>query len=179
VKSNRLIKGLFVVAAVPVSGVLLLLIAGLFIPAQHELTRAITLRVKPEAAFHAIADVENLPAWASGVLKVERLPDRDGKEVTQQTLKGGMQVVVLTSEFKPNTRLVRTMGEASAPFFGAWAYDFTPEGEGCRVVLRESGEIRNPFFRAMVWIFGQDKQVTQHLNDLARKFGETVKVVRI
>ncbi len=175
-KNKRIMKWLLILVAMPIVAFVVMFLIGLLLPAKHSLTRAITLKVKPETAFRAIADVESLPSWASGVLKVERLPDRDGKEATRQTLKGGMKMVVLTSESTPPTRLVRSMGDTSAPFFGSWAYDFSPAADGCRVVVRETGEVPNPFFRAMSRMFGLDKHVTQHLNDLARKFGEIGRV---
>ena len=84
---KRIMKWLLLLAAIPITGLLILFLIGLFLPAKHELARAVT--------------------------------------------------------------------------------------------LRETGKVRNPFFRAMAWMFGLDKHVTQHLHDLARKFGETGKVETI
>jgi len=94
-------------AAIPVAALLILLLIGLFLPARHELARAVTLRAKPEAVFRTVGDVQNLPAWSSGVVKVEKLPDRDGKEVTSQTLKGGRKVVVITSGISATAERLR------------------------------------------------------------------------
>ncbi len=42
--------------------------------------------------------------------------------------------------------------------------------------LTEVAEFKNPLFRVMTKIFGQTKYMDQHLEDLAKKFGETAKV---
>lgn len=174
--TKRIMKWLLIIVAIPVVALAAMFLVGMLLPAKHTLARSITLKVKPEVAFGTIAKVEELPSWSSGVLKVERLPDRDGRETTMQTLKGGMKMEVITSESLPPTHLVRTMGDSSAPFFGSWAYDFSAAGEGCRVIVRETGEVKNPLFRTMSRLFGLDKHITQHLNDLARKLGETAHV---
>lgn len=178
-KQKRITKWLLIAVAIPVVALLLVFLVGLLLPARHTLARSVTVHVKPEVVFRAIAEVESLPSWSSAVLKVERLPDRDGKEATMQTLHGGMKMVVLTSESSSPTHIVRIMGDTAAPFFGSWTYDFSPAGEGCRVVLRESGEVRNPFYRTLARMFGIDKHLNQHLHDLVRKFGETATVEMI
>ncbi len=42
--------------------------------------------------------------------------------------------------------------------------------------LTEVAEFKNPLFRVMAKIFGQTKYIDEHLEDLAKKFGETAQV---
>ena len=44
-------------------------------------------------------------------------------------------------------------------------------------VLTEVAEFNNPLFRVMTRIFGQTKYMDEHLEDLAKKFGETATVM--
>ena len=44
-------------------------------------------------------------------------------------------------------------------------------------VLTEVAEFTNPLFRVMTRIFGQTKYMDEHLEDLAKKFGETATVM--
>ena len=109
--------------------------------------------------------------------KVELLPPVDGKEATKQIFKGGMTMTIITTESAPPNHLVREMGDRSGPFAGSWSYEIKPNDNGCDVVLTEVSSIRNPFYRVMVKIFGPDQlHIDEHLEDLAKKFGETATV---
>ena len=56
--------------------------------------------------------------------------------------------------------------------------DLVPQFVGARVVLTEVAVFKNPLFRVMTRIFGQTKYMDEHLQDLAKKFGETAHVRR-
>jgi hypothetical protein len=72
---------------------------------------------------------------------------------------------------------VRTLSDANGPFVGSWAYEISPADAGSKVVLTEVAEFKNPLFRVMTRIFGQTKYMDEHLDDLAKKFGETPTVM--
>lgn len=152
---------------------------GYALPAQTTVTRSITLKEKPAIVFAALADVQHFAEWNRNTEKVEILPPVDGKETTRQTLKGGMVMTIITAESNPPTRLVRQLGDANGPFVGSWTYDLTPADDGTQVKLTEVAEFKNPLFRVMTKIFGQTKYIDEHLEDLAKKFGETVKVSEV
>jgi len=152
---------------------LTVLVVGLMQPVKHSVTRSIHLKQMPEAVFALLDDSTNAPNWASGILKVEPLPDRDGKPVTRQTLKwGGMQMIVIQLERTPPNRLVYSMGKESGALFGTWTYNISAETNGCRVAITEDGELKNPIYRAMGRMRGLDTSLRQTLSDLAKKFGE-------
>lgn len=126
--------------------------------------------------FAALADVQKLPEWNRNVKTVEVLPLIEGKEASRQTFGEGMSIVVVTTESLAPTHLVREIRDSSAPFGGSWTYDISPTSDGSKVVLTEKSEIKNPFFRLMVQIFGPTKYLNQNLTDLGRRFGEKVTV---
>ena len=160
----------------------LLLLAGatylyaLSIPANQSYTRTIALKQTPEAIFALLSDVAAMPNWNRHLEKVELLPPIDGKEATRQTFKGNMQMTILTSERVPPTRLVRTMGDIGGPFVGAWTYEITPSDGGSEVRLTETSEMKNPFMRLMVKVFGATKYMDEHLADIAKHFGEAAVI---
>jgi hypothetical protein len=151
--------------------VLGLLILGLLQPARHSVTRSITLKEKPEIVFALIDNVDQLPSWSSMVVKVEHLPDRNGRPTTRQILTFGMAFIATTIERRPPSRLVGSLERERGPLMGTWTYDITPDGDGCRVAITEEGELKSPFMRAFAQLRGLDASILQQLNDLARKFG--------
>jgi uncharacterized protein YndB with AHSA1/START domain len=149
---------------------------ALTIPASQTNTRTITLKQPPEAVFGLLSDFNNMPKWNRSLEKVEVLPPIDGKEATRQTFKGNMQMTIVTSESTPPNRLVRSMGDIGGPFIGSWTYDIKPAPDGSEVALTEKSEMKNPFFRLMVKLLGPTKYIDEHLEDLAKNFGETAAI---
>jgi hypothetical protein len=68
------------------------------------------------------------------------------------------------------------MGDLGGPFIGSWTYDIKPASGGSEVALTEKSEIKNPFVRLMVKVFGPTKYMDEHLQDLAKNFGETAVI---
>ena len=73
--------------------------------------------------------------------------------------------------------LVRTLGDASGPFVGSWTCEISPVDTGSEIVLTEVAEFKNPLLRVMTRIFGQTKYMDEHLEDLAKKPGETATMM--
>lgn len=159
--------------------IVLLLLGGaaylyaLSIPAGQTHTRTMTLKQPPEAVFALLSDFQNMPKWNRNMEKVEILPPIDGKEATRQTFKGNLQMTIVTSESAPPSHLVRSMGDIGGPFVGSWTYDITPALGGSQVALTEKLEMKNPLFRLTVKLFGPTKYMDEHLEDMAKHFGET------
>jgi uncharacterized protein YndB with AHSA1/START domain len=143
------------------------------IPARQTHTRTTTLKQAPEALFALLTDLPNFPKWNRNLAKVEMLPPVDGKEATRQTYKGDMQMIIITTESMPPTRLVRSMGDDGGPFQGSWTYEISRAADGSQIVLTEHSEMNNPFFRLMVKVFSPTKYMDEHLEDMAKHFGET------
>jgi len=149
---------------------------GFVLPAQTTISRSIILQQASEAIFAVLADVPRIAEWNRNTEKVEMMPPVEGKEATKQTFKGGMVMTIITAESAPPHHLVRQMGDDGGPFVGSWSYEISPANRGARVVLTEVAEFKNPLFRVMTRIFGQTKYMDEHLEDLAKKFGETATV---
>lgn len=147
-------------------------LVGYSLPARTTVSRSITLQQPPAAVFAVLADIQKMAEWNRNTEKVEMLPPIKGKEATRQTFKGGMTMTIITVESAPPYHLVRAMGDDSGPFVGSWTYDIAPAEEGSKVVLTEVAVFKNPLFRVMTRIFGQIKYLDEHLQDLAKKFGE-------
>jgi hypothetical protein len=164
---------LLIISGCFVAGVLGLFIFGLLQPAHHSVTRSITLAQAPGTIFAVLDNVDQLPSWSSTIARVERVPDRNGRPTTRQTMKSGMAFIATTIERQPTFRLVGRLEREDALPLGTWTYELSPEGIRCRVAITEDGELNNPFFRAFARIRGLDASIVQQLNDLARRFGET------
>jgi ribosome-associated toxin RatA of RatAB toxin-antitoxin module len=170
-------KWLLIIAAILLLPILVMLVAGLFLPVKHSVTRSIHLNQKPEVVFALLQDSTNLPSWSSTVASVAPLSEQDGKPAVQCTLKWGhMQMIMTQSECTPPSRLVITMTKSEGTVLGTWTYQIAPDAEGCRVALTEEGELKNPFFRVMARMRGLDANMMQTLRDLAKKFGEDADV---
>jgi hypothetical protein len=170
-------KWLIIIPGTLILVILAMLILGLFQPVKHSITRSIHLKQKPEAVFAVVENIDDLPNSSTTVLKVERLPDHDGKPVARVTLKWGhMQMIMTQLERTPPVRLANSMAKEGGSPLGIWKYELAAESDGCRVALTEEGEMTNPFYRAIGRIRGLDTNVKQSLHDLAKKFGESVEV---
>jgi hypothetical protein len=85
-------------------------------------------------------------------------------------------MTVVTSVSSPPAHLVRTIGDKSAPFADSWSYAIATIPDGSQVALTEQSDVRNPFYRVMMKIFGPTKYMDEHLEDLAKQFGETASI---
>ena len=152
-------------------------LVGYALPARTTISRSINLQQTPEAVFAVLADVRRMAEWNRNTEKVEMLPPVGGKEATKQSFKGGIVMIIITAESTPPRHLVRTLGDTNTPFVGSWTYEISPTDTGSKVVLTEVAKFNNPLFRVMTRIFGQTKYMDEHLEDLARQFGETATVM--
>lgn len=148
-------------------------LVGYALPARATTSRTISLQQSPENVFAVLADAGRMSEWNRNIEKVEMLPPVGGKETTKQSFKGGMVMTIITTESRPPHRLVRTLGDINGPFVGSWTYEISSTDGGSKIVLTEVAEFKNPLFRVMTRIFGQTKYMDEHLEDLAKKFGET------
>jgi uncharacterized protein YndB with AHSA1/START domain len=149
---------------------------ALSIPAHQTHTRTTTLKQTPDAVFALLTDLPSFPKWNRNMVKLEMLPPVDGKEATRQTFKGNMKMTIITSESTPPKRLVRSMGDIGGPFEGSWTYEISPTADGSQIVLTEQATMNNPFFRLMVKLFGPTKYMDEHLDDMAKHFGEAAVI---
>ena len=149
---------------------------GISLPAHQTHIRTTVLKQTPEAIFALLTDLPNFPKWNKDMVKIEALPPIDGKEATRQTFKGNMAMTIITSESIPPKRLVRSMGDSGGPFEGSWTYNISTTTDGSQVVLTEQSTMNSPLFRLMVKVFGPTKYMDEHLQGMAKFFGETAVI---
>jgi hypothetical protein len=157
----------------------LILLVGSFLPRAHCVARALPTRQSPAALWQAISNIAGVPDWHPEVLRVERLPDRNGREVWRETYKGNYPLQLETVEATPPRRLVRSIADEKGPFHGRWEFEIAPTGDGSRLTITEHGEIPNPFFRFMARLFMNPAvYLEMYLKALAAKFGEAAALER-
>lgn len=158
--------------------VLVVLVAGVFIiggllPEEHHASRTLITKQSPQTIWDTINDHANEPQWRSDVANVTSLGERQGRPVWQENYKDGNKVTLITTEFKPPTRMVRELTDLEGPFSGRWEIDIVPTPEGSKTTITESGKVSNPLFRFVSkFIIGHTTFMERYLRGLAGRFGE-------
>lgn len=166
---------LLIALAVVVALVLLVIVAGQFVPRKHTVTRHVVVQRPPEDVWRLLTDFAAYPAWRSGMKGIERRADRDGKPVWAEDSKFGKIPYVVDASGAPH-RLVTVIADASLPFAGRWTYVISREKLGTRVAITEDGEIKSPLFRVLAhYVFGYTRTIDAVLKDLAKHCGEDVR----
>lgn len=150
--------------------VLIVVVVGALLPKAHTAARALRLPVSPAAVYAAITDVPALPSWRADLKSVEWLPDRDGRKVFREVSGfGPMEFAIERAE--PGVLYVTRIVTPDSPFGGTWTFELANDGDGCRVVLTERGEVHNVVFRFLSrFVFGHTATIESYLRALAGKF---------
>ena len=173
---SKVTHWLLVIAGVIVALLLGVLVAGALLPEEHQASRTLITKQKPEAIWAAINDHTNEAAWRSDIQNVTSLGERNGKPVWQENYKDGNKVTLITTESTPPTRMVRELTDLEGPFSGRWEIDIKPTSEGSNIRVTEIGKVSNPFFRFVSkYVIGHTTFMERYLSGLAGKFGEPVK----
>ena len=157
------------------TSLLLIIVAvGLSIPRKHIASRTLKTRQSPEAVWGALTDYEGQPAWRKDVKRVERLPDREGREVWREVYESGSPITLETAERDAPRRLVRSIADEGGPFSGQWEYEIKQTGASeSSLTITERGEVPNPLFRFVSrFLMGHTYFIERFERDLAAKFGE-------
>lgn len=142
---------------------------------------AATLRLGKPAAevFAVLDDTAGIPAWDRGVDRVERLPDRDGRETWRWSM-GRNRMVLSVTRREPPARLVRTIADEAQFFSGDWTYELAADGAGCTVRLTEHGRVHVAIPRALMHYLPRVADpclyLRRHLTRLAERFGEPARI---
>jgi uncharacterized protein YndB with AHSA1/START domain len=173
-KRRRLMTWILAPVAVLASLLFIMIAVGLSIPRQHVATRTLKTRQPPEVIWKAITDYENQPAWRKELKGVERLPDREGREVWREIYEKETPITFETAESVAPHRLVRTIADEGGPFSGRWEYDIRADASGgSRLTITERGEVPNPFFRFVSrFLIGHTYFMEKFQKELAAKFDE-------
>lgn len=167
------IVGLLVLAG------LVLWLLGRGLPPGHVVSATLRLGRPVEEVWGVLADTAGVPAWDKGVDRVERLPDREGRETWRWTM-GRNSMVLETTRSEAPRLLVRTIADEAKFFSGDWTYELSPVGNGCTVELTEHGRVHVAIPRAMMRylpaVADPAMYLKRHLERLAGRFGEAPRV---
>jgi hypothetical protein len=149
---------------------------GLFISREHYATSSISLKQPIDSVWKVVRDIGGGSSWWPAIKRVERLPDRGGREVWRQKMSN-FDVPIIVLESTPPKKLVTQIDpKARAAFGGTWTYELASDGNGTQISVTEAGWIGNPIFRFMSrYLFGYHGSLDNYLKALARRFGETVE----
>lgn len=166
-------RWILIVAGVLVALILVVLVAGALLPEEHRASRTLQTKQSPQTIWDTINDHAAESLWRSDVVTVQRLGDQNGHPVWQENYKDGNKVALMTTEWKPPTRMVRELTNLEGPFSGRWEIDIQPTPTGSDVTITEIGKVSNPFFRFVSkYVIGHTKFMERYLTGMAGKFGE-------
>ena len=167
--------GIFVLVALLVLIVLVVVTIGTFLPQQHISTCAARFRQPPPAIWEAITDYEKFPAWRKDVLRVETLPEVNGKPAWREFDRNGGSIPFQVMVMVPPRVLVTRIADPKLPFGGTWTYEISPQADGSSLLrITEDGEIYNPIFRfASRFVLGYSRAQKEYLQALGAKFGQS------
>jgi hypothetical protein len=152
--------------------ILMVLVVGLLLPAEHRASRTLAIKQSPQTIWDTINDHANESKWRPDIQSVTSLSDRDGKPVWQEAYKDGNTLALMTTESKAPARMVREIAE-EGPFSGRWEIEIQSTATGSNVTITEVGKVSNPFFRFVSkYVIGHTTQMERYLTSLGAKFGE-------
>jgi len=173
----EILDWVLIAACVLATFIVAILLIGSFLPRAHVVSRSVQTGKPPTAVWRIITDYQNVPTWHAQVLRVERLPDRNGHEVWRETYKGGYPIQLETVEAVAPQRLVRSIADEKGPFSGRWEFAIAAAEPGSRVTITEYGVIPNPFFRFLARLFmNPAAYLERYLKALAGKLGEPARI---
>lgn len=145
-------------------------ILGSRLPETHVATQSIQINAPAAEVYGWIERFEEMSTWVPEITKVDRLADVDGKPVYLQKM-GRNSFTTTTSIAEPPSRILRSITDNSASFYGSWDHVIEPVGEGaCRLTLTETGTITSPIPRAILrYIIGEDFYLKKFLGHVQRK----------
>jgi hypothetical protein len=158
-----------------VLSIIVMALIGALLPVKHYATRKARFRQTPAAIYALLAGPST---WRSGVKALGALPEKDGRKQWWEQDKRGRKTAYELIEDSPPTRRVTRIAGAGLPFGGTWTFEIAPQpGGGSEVRIAEAGEVYNVLFRFLSrFVFGYAGSIEGYLNDIGRKFGESVRI---
>src|SRR2546425_4713610 len=109
-------KWIVIVVAVLLGVPTLVTSVGSLLPKAHSASRRATFHQSPETLWRLLTDYAAMPSWRPDFRAIERLPDRDGHAVYQETDRHGRKLLLQTVEAVPPRRLVGRIADPTLPF---------------------------------------------------------------
>ncbi len=145
---------------------------GMVLPRVHSATSRATFTVQPGAIYQVLVDIEHWDEWHPAIADLQRLPDRNGREVWGVT-------------GKDHKRWELELGQTEDPirfqaFFvrGKDRETFRAEmrwlGEGSIMRVTEQGDTPEPWRRALRMFRDAHEPLSDVLRALGNRLGEQV-----
>lgn len=148
-------------------------LVGAMLPRAHTTARVVHIDRPPQEIWSVITDFKNNPSWRDDIKTVERVPDRNQREVWREVSMDGEAIPYETVAMEPPRRLVRRIADPNLPFGGSWTIVVSPRNGGSSVTITERGEVPNPIFRFVSSVFiGHSTYIDKYLTALARRFNQ-------
>jgi len=165
-------KWLAVAALVIVAAGAAVMIGGLLLPPEHEVSRTLTLSRTPEAVWRAISDSVRIRAWRHDIIQLEHLPDSAGHQVWREIGDDGRGTLVVVLEALPPVRLV-TLRTTEAGPASRWTYAMARAPSGIDLTITERGTIPGTAQRFISqFTSGHAAMLERYLTELAAYFDE-------
>ncbi len=150
-----------------------LIVTGLLLPKGHVAKRSVRYAASPDAVWRLIIDWPRHPSWRMNIKAMERLPDRNGHEVWQETRTRNERLTSEVVEVDPAQRRMVTKVVDETAYGGTWTWEVEPDGSGSRLTITEDGVVHNPIFRVVGKFFLDPRATMDRLHrDLKAKLGE-------
>lgn len=152
-------------------------IGGLLLPAEHEVTRTLTLSRTPEAVWRAISDSVRIRAWRRDIIQLEHLPDSASHAVWREIGDDGRGTVVVHKEELPPVRLVTSRTTEARGPTSTWTYAIVRAPSGIDLTITERGTIPGTVQRFISqFTSGHAGPLERYLSQLAAYFDEPVRI---
>ena len=149
---------------------------GWLLPVKHYSARSAVFQQSPEAVWALITAPAAYAEWRSGVKSVELLTGEQNR-LRWREYGGERPLTFEVVQSEPMKRWATRIVDQGLPFGGGWIFDLVPDGAGCRLSIREEGEIYNLMFRVMArFVFGYHRGLEAYLRAVGAKFGQSVRV---
>lgn len=153
------------------AGVLAFL-AGAALPAEHRTTAMEIFDRAPEAVWRVLTDLEGMPSWRSDLVRIERLPEADGR-VSWLEIGSGKDRVMELTESDPPRRLVIHCREDGRPGLPERIVLLRATAGGTLVTVSERDQVGNPLFRVLVRLGARESPARRLLADLQDRLSAT------
>lgn len=167
-RRRRLLRALGGLAG---AGVLAFL-AGAALPAEHRTTARESFDRAPEAVWRVLTDLEAMPSWRSDLVRIERLPEADGRMIWLEIGSGKDQVMELT-ESDPPRRLVIHRREDGRPGLPERIVQLRATMNGTLVTVTERDQVGNPLARVLLRLGARESPAERLLADLHGRLSVT------
>ena len=167
------------IGAVVVASVLVAVIGSL-LPKAFAISRMASFNRPQADLWKLISDIDGQVSWRSDLRRVERLPNRNGREVWQETDNRGQSLTLETVQSLAPQRLDRRTADQNSQFSGRWTYEIAEFGEVTSLTITEESETYNPMVRFVSRVItGPSATIDEYLLSLGKELGVDVTITSV